>query len=162
MFERILVTVDGSALGGLALPYAGDLARRYGSRVTVMHVAGEPVIPVDGALRGFDYARELQYLRDTADGVLNEARAALADVPQVETVRREANAQDVAKVICEEVRSGGHDLVVMSTHGRTGLAHLLMGSVAERVLHGVRVPVLLVRAPAVPGSSARRTEEVVK
>ncbi|MBB6097898.1 nucleotide-binding universal stress UspA family protein [Deinobacterium chartae] len=150
MFDRILVTTDGSVLGNLALPYAADLARRYDSVLTLLYVVPQPPAPMgmaDGMAYAYDYAAERERLVAAGDRILEEARQ-LLDYPQTRVLRLEDSGLRVAQAIAAVAEREATRLVVMSTHGRTGLAHLLLGSVAEGVLHRVGVPVLLVRAPA--------------
>ncbi|MEF2280409.1 universal stress protein [Deinococcus sp. YIM 134068] len=72
------------------------------------------------------------------------------DFPEARIVCRETTGRPVSQVIADDVERLGAALVVMSTHGWGGLVHFLLGSVAEAVLHRVKVPVFLVRAPADP------------
>lgn len=148
MFHQILVATDGSALGNLALPYAADLARCYGSALTLLYVI--PPVP-DAAYEGaFTYSynpRERAHQLIEADRIIEDALARL-DYPDTRAVKATDHALPVAEAIVSQVREAHADLVVMSTHGRTGLAHLFQGSVAEAVMRKIDVPVFLVRVPA--------------
>ncbi|WP_102128017.1 universal stress protein [Deinococcus planocerae] len=148
MFKHILVTTDGSPLGGLALPHAADLARQYGATLSLLYVVPPPQLGVfaEGAAYVYDYPEERERLIEEGARLLDEARRDI-DFPEARVVCRETDGRPVAEVIADEVGRSGADLVVMSTHGRGGLAHLLLGSVAEAVLKRVHVPVLLVRGP---------------
>jgi nucleotide-binding universal stress UspA family protein len=163
MFKRILVTTDGSPLATLALPYAADLAHTYGSALTVLYVVPElptPLALTEGAAYVYDPLTERQRQREEGQRILDEACALLGD-PQARLVQLEGHGHQVAEVIADEVELDGAELVVMSTHGRSGLAHLFVGSVAEQVLKRVRVPVFLVngqRATA-PGKSSEEPSE---
>lgn len=75
--------------------------------------------------------------------------------PGARAVCLESGGRPTEEVIADEAERAGVDLVVMSTHGRSGLAHFLLGSLAGAVLRRVRVPVLLVRAPT---AAARRSQ----
>ena len=148
MFEHILVLTDGSACADLALPYAADLARTYRSQLTVLYVVPEQLYPLasaEGLVTAYD--PEAERVRAVEEGaqLLEQARL-LLDVPGANLVRREAHGQSVAEVVAGEVELLGAGLVVMSTHGRSGLAHLFLGSVAEKVLQRVQVPVFVVNA----------------
>ncbi|GAA4021938.1 universal stress protein [Deinococcus rubellus] len=146
MFAHILVTTDGSPTSHQALPYAADLARQYQSDLTLLYVAPPPPISyADGALYSLDVAEERELIRLEAGRVLTEA-GRLLDVPNLQTVSVEAGGSQVAKVIADEVQRRGVDVVVMGTHGRSGMAKMLLGSVAEALLRRVEVPVLLVRS----------------
>jgi nucleotide-binding universal stress UspA family protein len=124
MFTRILVPIDFSASSGAALDYARMLAARFGASLHLLHVLendflrpilADPQAVETGALRQL---RELLTAEDRTRGA----------VPVV--LRSDA----VAEEIVSYARSNGIDLIVMGTHGRNGLAHLLKGSVAERVV----------------------------
>ncbi|GGJ69360.1 universal stress protein [Deinococcus aquiradiocola] len=147
MFERILVTTDGSPLATLALPVAADLARRYGSAVTLLYVvppAYAPVALAEGMAYAYDDALEQERISAETERVVGNALRVL-DLPDVTVVRAHDTGLSVQDCIAEHVARLDARLVVMSTHGRGGLAHLFLGSVAEGVLRHVHVPVLLVR-----------------
>ena len=119
LYQRLLVPVDFSAASGRALREADRLARAGGSQVAVLHVGADD----GGALVTF----VRQFLSEEVDLVLRARRG----VPSDE--------------ILAEVLEGDYDLVVMGTHGRTGLARAVFGSVAERVLRESLTPVLVTR-----------------
>ena len=159
MFKHILLTTDGSALSRLAFPVSAELARTYGSALTLLYIA-----PLGPALSGlgdrlaapFEYREPRLHGQAEAEAVLEEARQILG-FPTANLVQRADDGLPVARAIAEAAAYSGADLLVMSSHGRSGLAHLLLGSVAEEVMRAVQVPVLLVRAPTaakniVPGS----------
>ena len=146
MFDHILVTTDGSALGNLALPVAADLARRYDSSLTLLYVVPQLLMLLEGAAYTYDYPAERE--RSLAEGkrILEDARKTL-DYPRTTVVQLEEYELKTEQAILVEVERVGAKLVVMSTHGRSGLAHLFLGSVAEAVLKKIRVPLLLIQAP---------------
>ena len=146
MFDPILVTTDGSALGNLALPVAADLARKYDSSLTLLYVAPQFLMLLEGAAYTYDYPAERD--RSLAEGkrILEDARQTL-DYPRTTVIQLEEYELKTKKAILNEVERSGAQLVVMSTHGRSGLAHLFLGSVAEAVLKKIRVPLLLIQAP---------------
>ena len=146
MFDHILVTTDGSALGNLALPVAADLARKYDSSLTLLYVVPQLLMLLEGAAYTYDYPAERE--RSLAEGkrLLEDARQTL-DYPRTTVVELEEYELKTEQAILNEVERVGAKLVVMSTHGRSGLAHLFLGSVAEAVLKKIRVPLLLIQAP---------------
>ena len=159
MFHQILVATDGSALSNLALAYAADLARHYDSALTLLYVV--PPVP-DAAYEGtftYSYSQKerVQQLAD-ADRILEDAMA-LLNYPGTHAVKATDRALPIAEVIVNEIKEAHADLVVMSTHGRTGLAHLFYGSVAETVMHRLDIPVFLVQDPARPRLSRARRDE---
>ncbi len=146
--SRILVPVDLSAYSERALEYAIALAGRLGASLHLLHVVEDPM--ATGVWGGETVIPDLPELRqelvDDAERRLVAYREAAerVRVPVVTTVRLGL----AAITIVEHAKSLGVDLIVIGTHGRTGLAHLLMGSVAERVLRHAPCPVLTVREGA--------------
>lgn len=139
MFRRILVTTDGSAASETAFPYVAGLARALGSHVVLLHVIPEPDLPVHGE----DRERSASQRREAGQRTLDLAAASLG-VP-ARLVLKAASHHDVASTIADTACAEGAEVIVMASHGRTGLNHMLMGNVAERVMHRATVPVLLVR-----------------
>ncbi|WP_293910456.1 universal stress protein [Deinococcus sp.] len=162
MFERILVLTDGSPCAALALPYAADLTRTYHSQLTVLYVMPDllsPLASAEGLAYTYNSEQERTQALDEGTRILEQARV-LLDVPGANLVRLEAQRQSVAEVVADQVERLGTELVVMSTHGRSGLAHLFLGSVAEQVLRRVRVPVFLLSAAQhSPAPGAQRQAE---
>lgn len=143
-FENILVPVDFAPHSAEAVAVACDLALRYSGAITLVHVHE----PVDYALpEGYVLYTPDQLNRITAE-LNNRLRATQRDVENFGVSRVDTHLlQGAAAVeIVELARSRGFDLIVMGTHGRTGLKHVLMGSVAERVLRSAPCPVLTVKA----------------
>jgi nucleotide-binding universal stress UspA family protein len=149
MTERIthiLVPMDFSPASDAALAGAKDLADRYGARLSLMHVVTDP------KATGF-WTAELYVpaLPETRDRFLREARERLENLLTAEE-RTRVNVTIVAKIgaVAEEIqnfaRENHVDLIVMGTHGRKGLAHLFLGSVAEGVVRSAPCPVLTTRA----------------
>ena len=145
--QRLLVPLDFSADANQALAYAMGLARKLGARVILLHVMQSP--PWGGVdlyvTSPHAYSRFIQHLeaevahrmqacleRVTAGGLEGEI-AVIHGVPFQEIL-------DTAKK--QQV-----DLIIMGTHGRTGLQHVLLGSVAEKVVRLAPCPVLVVRQP---------------
>lgn len=146
MFQRILVPLDGSELARRALPVAVELARQNNSTL----VLAQAIHVSYGALPEAYIATPDLYnqIHDQAQAdAETELKAAAGQATEagvaVETVILEG---DPASELVDYEDEGKIDLIVMSTHGRTGLARFVYGSVAERVLrHGSR-PILLLRA----------------
>jgi nucleotide-binding universal stress UspA family protein len=138
--KKILVPLDGSTLAECALAPAADLAARHRAAVILLRAAYAPVLPAaDPTEAQVTAGREAEtYLADVAE------RLRKTGVPTVDTSVWYAPA---AEAIAEAAHVRGVDLIVMSTHGRTGLGRLVLGSVAESVLRATRTPILLVREP---------------
>lgn len=141
--KRILVPTDFSACSAAAARSAADLARQFGA--TIDAVAVVDTSPLAEAYGDEAYRNErIAFIRDRARSELTDFVAAhLAGVPVTQHVRD----GDTYLEIDRATKEFGCGLVVMGTHGRTGLAHLLVGSVAEKVVRHSPVPVMTVRAP---------------
>ena len=141
MLANVLVPLDGSSLAESALPTAISLVRRKHGHVELVIVHEE--VPYewegyeDGPWHSMNESTQVRYLDDKA-GQLSSAR----DM----TVGHALLRGDVADQICAHAREVGADMIVMGTHGRTGLTRLLVGSVADAVVRRATIPVLLLRA----------------
>ncbi len=144
-YRRILWPTDFSALAKTALPYAMDLAADAGGELVLLHVLTPPVAyagpEIPGALWG-----ELQQKNRAA--AKEELRRLATQVKgpglRTHTLLAEGVPFDQILRVAKRLRC---DLIVIATHGRTGLAHVLMGSVAENVVRRAACPVLTVRPP---------------
>jgi nucleotide-binding universal stress UspA family protein len=145
--KNVLVATDFSEPSNAALDYGRELARTFGATLRVVHVIENVFATAVGVEGYFANLPELQY------EIEESARKQLAAVITDED-RRELNAEPVlltsstpALSIVSFAKETAADLLVMGTHGRGGLAHALMGSVAERVVRMAPCPVLTVRHP---------------
>jgi nucleotide-binding universal stress UspA family protein len=137
MFDHILVAVDGSPQGGKTVPVAIDMAQKYGSSVTVVHVREH------GRYEGSDVdLGPPTSAEDLVDGVV--ARFTEAGVEAAGVIRR-VRPGDTPQQIVEVAASSGADLIVMGTRGMTEWKSLMLGGVANKVVHHAACPVLLVR-----------------
>jgi nucleotide-binding universal stress UspA family protein len=146
--SRILVPVDFSAHSEAALRYATALASRLEASVQLLHVVDDPMAtgPWSSEVPIPDLTELLKNLIANAERRLEQYRTAIRQprVPMTTWVRTGHSAQ----TITEYAKAGGIDLIVMGTHGRSGLAHLVMGSVAESVVRHAPCPVLTLRETA--------------
>jgi nucleotide-binding universal stress UspA family protein len=143
MFRRILVPHDFSDAATHALRVAARLAAEHGGRLTVLHVVTpyQPVVEVPevaGWLSDRDIVAGAK--RSLGELVRREVRGRGAP-----TTRFDVQLGDPSTRIVKAAADA--DLIVMATEGRTGLAHLLIGSVAEKVVRHSPIPVLTVRPP---------------
>jgi nucleotide-binding universal stress UspA family protein len=144
MFKHLLVPIDGSATSQLAVDKAIGLARAFASSVSVLFVI-DPY-PFTGVGADFSYG-QMQYL-SAAKAEANEALAAARLAFEVAGVQVSASlveSHSVWRGIVEAAEAGGADLIVMGSHGRSGMEKLVLGSVAQRVLSHAHLPVLVVR-----------------
>ena len=165
-FSHVLITVDGSPLSEYALAPGFEVARRLGSSVTLFSV--EQAEELDprfiaelertekglGQLASDDFYRRTEtYLENLADRYEPQLDQEIQTAPR--------STAPVAQSILDFIEANDIDLVVMSTHGRSGLKRWVYGSVTEKVLHGAHCAKLVVRPPAAgtrrqtPGRKAR-------
>lgn len=142
MIRQILVPLDGSALAESVLPAAAAMAGGFGARVTLLHIVEErPPDTIHGQPHLTDGDRAQAYLDEVARRPVFRDRA-------VEVHVHRPQAGDVAESVVEHARELGADLVVLSTHGKSGLRGLLFGSIAIRALQRETTPILLVNPTA--------------
>jgi nucleotide-binding universal stress UspA family protein len=136
--KRILVPTDFSETSDAALKYGIELARTFGARLYLLHVPGEtgvnfeadfPMVEFENATR-----ERLDTLVSPRDMIKLRPEYALRLGTPSDEIVRYADSRDI-------------DLIVMGTHGRSGVAHMVMGSVAEKVVRAAPCPVLTVRGP---------------
>jgi universal stress protein A len=163
--KRILVPIDFSESSRKAARYACSFAKQYGAEILLLHVV-EPVPPqpeVAISENGL-LANELE---EEAAKKLTEWRVRVARQPMKTSVRTGIPQQEIVG-IADEHRI---DLIILGTHGRTGLAHFFLGSTAEQVVRHAPCPVMVVRvhehdfleiAPAHPRSTSLKKKSALK
>ncbi len=132
MFKKLLVPLDGSSRSAVALPLARTLAKATGGEIVLVRVIPDDLLGADPMVRA------------EAENSLAQIAKELAGAGVHVTTIVQAGANPAADITAT-VRRQGADLVVMATHGRTGLRRAVLGSVAERVLAESPVPVALLR-----------------
>jgi nucleotide-binding universal stress UspA family protein len=142
---KILVPLDFSTTSDAALDFARTVARSFGASLHLLHVFEDPVLAT-----GFAEAYA-PLPPDTRAALIDDAGRQLANRLSGEDREQFRATTDVisglsAMAIVEYAQDHDIDLIVMGTHGRTGMAHLVIGSVAERVVRLAKCPVLTVRA----------------
>jgi nucleotide-binding universal stress UspA family protein len=150
--KRILVPVDFSAASRAALWRASELASALGATVEVLHVVDLPK-PQHMAAE-FHVPMPIEYLKDVRRQTEEHFTEWLATANVPPTVHHEIGDGKPNAEIVEYARDRGVDLIVMGTHGRGGMSHLLLGSVAEKVIRAAPCPVMTVRAEGASASSA--------
>jgi nucleotide-binding universal stress UspA family protein len=147
--RKILVPVDFSECSMPALEWAHELAQRCGANLELLHVWQAPPFLPPQIMVGVEPAASLpldELIEQNAGrelSVLTEQAGASSIIIGESTIRQ----GDPARTIVDYAKAEGHDLIVLGTHGRSGLVHLLLGSVAEKVVRWARVPVLTVPCP---------------
>ncbi len=145
--QTILHPTDFSPRSAEAFEIACSLARDYDARLIVLHVFVPPVVPSGPEAVP---AASLEEEKQTAQEQIRQLQPPAANVPTEHQVKE----GDPATVILQVAEQAGCDLIVMGTHGRTGLTRLLMGSVSERVVRNGPCPVLTVKTPQRDETSA--------
>jgi nucleotide-binding universal stress UspA family protein len=146
--RQILAPTDFSRFSREAAAWAFELAGKFGAKVLLFHVVELPAYPLEGLPPSRLGGTLLEDLERQAEAdlakVMPEAQGA-----KVEVTRRVVVGIPYRKIV-EVAQEEQADLIVMATHGRTGLSHLFMGSVAERVVRTAPCPVLTMRPTAEP------------
>jgi len=143
MYRRMLVPLDGSALAEVILRYARELAGRFNLDVALIHVADKK--------ESSSLLLAQAYIDRTADtirrGVAEDRKKKSGNTQRTRDIKvsGEVVAGSPAEEILLYVDKNDIDLILMATHGRSGISRWVMGSVADRVLRSSRIPVLLVR-----------------
>lgn len=149
MFKRILVPVDYSSHSTTALTFAAELARLHGAALDIVHVWDRPTYITDEVLIRHGSSKKPlgELVHENAE---KDMKDFLTGVSFPAAVPHEARliSGDPATALLKELEGGRHDLVVVGTHGRSGLAHLMLGSVAEKLVRHAPVPVLTVPKPS--------------
>jgi nucleotide-binding universal stress UspA family protein len=153
MYKKILVPLDGSDLAECVLPHVESITRGCGVQEVVFLGVAEPFHPPSGYSAYFSQETIKRIDTDNkaaAESYLNQLvkRTRYGGV----SVKPEVITGIPAESIADYADKNGVDLIIIATHGRSGVSRWVWGSVADRVLRSASVPVLMVRAPGcVPG-----------
>jgi nucleotide-binding universal stress UspA family protein len=142
-FRHVLAPTDFSEYSKKAVACALELAKKFGAKLTVLHVIELPPYPVEGYVtpnlsQTFMDDLERQATTELAQ-VIPEAEAAGVELARV------VGVGTPYRTIIDTAEAEQVDLIVMATAGRTGFSHLIMGSIAERVVRTASCPVLTIR-----------------
>ncbi len=144
--KRIVVPVDYSDHARATLEYAAMLAARFGASIEIVHVWDRPSYVPDTMVvgkAGEPHKSLVDMIRENAEHEMDEFLKR-AKLPADVTVSHHLEAGEPASTIIKVLEERGGDLVVMGTHGRTGVKHLLLGSVAEKLVRLSPIPVLTI------------------
>ena len=139
LITRILVPTDFSRPSEQALHYAHDLAQQFGASLHLLHVVNRPLL-AEGLAAEAHLSQKFE--SDKVRGTEARLRKLAPDAASADVVFGYAS-----RTIVDWASRLGADLIVMGSHGRVGVAHLMLGSVAEAVVRTARCPVLTVRQP---------------
>jgi nucleotide-binding universal stress UspA family protein len=147
MFKRILVPVDGGTTSNLGIDAAVQLAKANRAQLRLVHVVDELVAvstPEAAAIVG----DAMNQLRDAGKSVVARALARIKQAGlKAETALVESVGGRPADFVVRDAKKWKADIIVIGTHGRSGLERMFMGSAAEEILRATTIPLLLVRAP---------------
>jgi len=138
----ILVPIDFSDQAAAVIDWATHMAEQHSSKIQLLHVYHLPVEfqQLEGAYLPPDFWSNVK--REAEQQLASHSQEIRTHQVEVEALVREGYP---ASVIVEAAESHGADLIVIGTHGHTGLKHLLLGSIAERVVQKAPCPVLTVK-----------------
>ena len=147
MYTHLLIALDGSRFAERSLEAALQIALRFESKVTLLRVTAPEAQPV--VMGPAASLANLERIEQTTELEMEEAEAYLESIRRPWsglgiTARSEVTCGDPAEMILNTASAVDADLIVMTTHGRSGLSRLIYGSVAEAVLRRSPIPVLLV------------------
>jgi nucleotide-binding universal stress UspA family protein len=153
MFKRVLVPLDGSRDGARAVEYAAEVAKRFGAEVVLLRVVPPGKLPAMG-LSGATAPETVQIMVEQSEEQERQDKAAArrylaGQRTAVEAAGAAVSAMvevgDPAAVILTAARQEKADLIVMTTRGRSGVKRAFLGSVADAVVRGTKLPVLVIR-----------------
>jgi len=143
MYKRMLVPLDGSELSEIVFPYAEELAGRLDLEVILLHVHSSEEREAAPLYQAY-IEHKVDILKSQSEEVLKKTGAGAKRTPV--KVRGEVTSGYPAEEILRYADENNIDLILMATHGRSGIKRWVMGSVAEKVLQASKAPIWLVRA----------------
>lgn len=147
MYARIMVAIDDSQTARAALLEAANIARAQGAALCIVHIADETLLNTPPARIAAEEESEPMRQALLAEGMrlLQEAETLVGPEVVVESRLVESGARRIAEVIVDMAQQWPADLLVAGSHGRRGLARLILGSVAEQLLRLANMSLLIVR-----------------
>lgn len=146
MYRNILVAVDGSHTSEMALQEAIKLARDLSGKLRIVHAVEMVNLNFDSEFPAPDGIWEV--MRKSGETILAKAQAAAREAgiaAETKLIEIDTLGRRIPEVVAEEAQSWPADVIVIGTHGRRGISHLFLGSVAEGVVRVASTPVLLIR-----------------
>ena len=151
MYGKMLVPLDGSKLSECVLPHVEELSKGcHVAEIVLLRVCEPPTVPADYPAslpeNWDDHVSSMnKFTRQQCSLYLDEMESKLK--ARGFSVKTSSRLGDPAEEIVDYASKNGIDLIVMASHGRTGVARWALGSIAERVFRATCVPLLMVRAP---------------
>ena len=156
MYRRIIVPLDGSKLAECVLPHTEIIAKLCNASVELVSVIEPIELPTRGGI-----ALSVDDLKQMESHTKNDAQNYLREiVERLKNTGMKAHSKllvgKAADSLIDYIHKNNFDLLIMATHGRSGISRWIWGSVADKILHSSAIPVLLVRPPeCIPGSKTR-------
>lgn len=143
--KKILLTTDFSDYASYALSYAVEFAEKLKAEIGLLHVIEPIIAPTDFTWESYDIAelekKSREYTQQSLDKIIREK---IPDkIKAIPIIRYGRSFEEIIRCAKDEK----FDMIIMSTHGLTGISHILFGSTAEKVVRKSPVPVLTVRDP---------------
>jgi nucleotide-binding universal stress UspA family protein len=149
MYQKILVPLDGSELAECVLPHVEAIAKGCKAGSVIFLRVAEP-IDMRGGTSSMFTEEEIKRINSQHQAAAEEYLGQLVNRVSFKGVNVKAEVitgKAAAEAIADYATKNKVDLIIIATHGRSGVSRWVWGSVAERILHSARVPVLMVRAP---------------
>jgi nucleotide-binding universal stress UspA family protein len=143
-YQKIVVPIDGSGWSERAIPHASDIARNNDAEIILLHVFRTPASEYTDQIALGGGAEQVQQMREQ----FKQKMVSLRNQLRAQGVKARAHfieGAGVAPIICDYINDEDVDLVVMSSHGRSGLSRFIFGSVAHKIMQEVSIPVMIVR-----------------
>ena len=158
-YTKIVCPIDGSGWGDRAVPHAARIAKNNNAELILLHIYHSPLSEYKDSL---SLARQEELIDQERERMKNHLIGLRTDLRSqgIKVRGHMIDGREPAYNIIRYVRAEGADLVVMSTHGRTGLARFIFGGVAQKVVQSLNVPVLLIR-PDKPEESDEKTDSII-
>lgn len=137
--NRILVTTDGSELGNRAIVHAHSLSTALSAELVILYVQRDPSGPMEEFSRDRVTPADIKQRKEEMTQLLSQ------EYPQAKLRFEPRLGESISRIVVRVREQEQAKMIVMSTHGRTGLRRAVLGSVAEEIMRQVRVPVLLVK-----------------
>ncbi|MFK7818718.1 MAG: universal stress protein [Planctomycetaceae bacterium] len=145
--KRVLVAIDFSEFSEHALRYGAELAAKFDGELFLLHVIPVPLVAVDDGAGSFMTRTFDEYEEDLRASADNKLKALDVSPLSKDKVFTDTRVGAAFVEIVQFAKAKNIDLIVMGTHGRTGLKHMILGSVAERVVRKAACPVLTIQHP---------------
>ena len=143
--KLVLIPTDFSEYSKAALPYAVDISRKYGAKLVILHIFDEELLSPIFFETGKTAKEYFERLQNRFEAAVEDFLSGV-NTDGIELEAELGNGTPFVEII-RFAKENGADIIVMGTHGRTGIAHTLLGSVTEKVVRKSPCPVMVIRHP---------------